>query len=278
MKTHRVAVTGSSGQLGEAIVRLWGDRWDVVPLGGQSFDLTSWATVRDAIATERPRIVIHAAAATDVDRCETDRDWAYQVNALGTRYVAHAAAAIGAQFVYVSTNYVFDGSSNDPYHEFDVPSPISIYGASKLAGEVEARSAGDCQIVRTAWLYGRTGRNFVATMRRLMAEHDTLTVVADQYGNPTFADDLAVAIDEIVSRGPAGIYHAVNAGVASWHDWAVEIASVTGATSLVRPIAGAEYRRSASPPQNGALATLALPPLGITLPDWRDALRRRLSE
>lgn len=269
-------MTGSTGQLGEAIARLWQDRWDVVPMGGQSFDLTTWGSVRNGIAGIQPDLVIHAAAATDVDRCEADPGWAYRVNALGTRHVARAAAATGATLVYVSTNYVFDGAKTDPYHEFDATGPISIYGASKLAGELEARSAGDCYVVRTAWLYGRIGRNFVATMRRLMDERDVLTVVDDQCGNPTFVDDLALAIEAVVRHGPTGTYHAVNTGIASWHDWAVEISRLTGARTDVRPIPGAEFRRAATPPTNGAMTSLALPALGIELPDWRDALRRRL--
>jgi len=277
VKRHTVAVTGSTGQFGEAVVRLWADRWDVVPLGGQSFDLTSWAAVRDGIAALQPDLVVHAAAATDVDRCESEPDWAYGINALGTRHVARAAAAVDARLVYVSTNYVFDGTRSEPYHEFNAPRPISVYGASKLAGEAEARAAGDCYIMRTAWLYGRTGRNFVATMRRLMRERDVLTVVADQRGNPTFVDDLALAIERVVTRGPSGTYHTVNSGIASWHDWALEIAGITGATTEVRPIPGSEYRRAATPPANGALGSLALPALGIELPGWRDALRRCLS-
>lgn len=277
MRKDKVAITGSTGQLGEAIARLWRERWDVVPLGGSSLDLTSWASVRDAIATTQPRLVIHTAAATDVDRCEIDPEWAYGVNALGTRHVSQAAAATGARLVYVSTNYVFGGGKAEPYHEFDSVGPLSVYGASKLAGEVEARSVAGSSVVRTAWLYGRRGRNFVATMQRLMAERDELTVVADQFGNPTFVDDLALAIEAIVERGPAGVYHAVNGGRASWHDWAVEIAALTESRAAVRPIPAAEYQRAATPPANGALTSLALPSLGIELPDWRDALRRCLT-
>lgn len=277
MARTKVAITGSTGQLGESILRLWGERWDVIPLGGQSLDLTSWSAVRNAIAQVQPRIVVHAGAATNVDRCETEPDWAFQINALGTRNVAQAAASVGARLVAVSTNYVFEGAKDAPYHEFDATGPISIYGASKLAGEREALAVPDSVVVRTAWLYGRTGRNFVATMRRLMSERDTLTVVDDQFGNPTFTDDLATAIEAIMVNAPSGIYHAVNCGTASWFDWANEIAALTSARTDVRPIAGSEYRREATPPTNGALTSLALPTLGIALPDWRDALRRCIS-
>jgi len=277
MARTKVAITGSTGQLGESMLRLWGERWDVIPLGGQSLDLTSWSAVRNAIAQVQPRIVVHAGAATNVDRCETEPDWAFQINALGTRNVAQAAASVGARLVAVSTNYVFEGTKDAPYHEFDATGPISVYGASKLAGEREALAVTDSVVVRTAWLYGRTGRNFVATMRRLMSERDTLTVVDDQFGNPTFTDDLATAIEAIMVNAPSGIYHAVNCGTASWFDWAKEIAELTSATTDVRAIPGSEYRREATPPTNGALTSLALPTLGIALPDWRDALRRCIS-
>ena len=276
MAQQTVAVTGSSGQLGEAITRLWSPRWRVTALGGSEFDITGWASVRDAIATLQPGMIVHAAAATDVDLCERDPGWAFRVNALGTRHIARAAAAIGARLVYISTNYVFDGTKADPYHEFDATAPLSVYGASKLAGEAEALAYDNSVVVRTAWLYGRNGRNFVATMRRLMAERDELTVVADQYGNPTFVDDLALAIDGIVSRGPNGVYHAANAGTASWFDWAVDVARLIGAKTEIRPIPASEYRRDATPPANGAVTSLALPTLGIEMPDWRDALGRCL--
>lgn len=277
MARATVAITGSTGQLGESMLRLWESRWDVTPLGGQSLDLTSWSAVRDAIAHVQPDIVIHAAAATDVDRCEREPDWAFRINALGTRNVAQATAAVGARLVAISTNYVFDGMSPSPYHEFDATNPISVYGASKHAGDREALAVSNSIIVRTAWLYGRTGRNFVATMRRLMSERDSLTVVNDQFGNPTFTDDLATAVEALMVDAPSGVYHAVNTGIASWFDWATEIAALTATTTDVQPIPGSEYPRAATPPTNGAMTSLALPILGIELPDWRDALRRCIS-
>jgi dTDP-4-dehydrorhamnose reductase len=277
MSGLRVVVTGARGQLGRAILELTAGRWTVIELNPPADDIRDWPALSQRIQAARPNLVIHTAAATDVDRCEREPDWAYEVNALGTRHVARAAAAAGADLISISTNYVFDGRLDRPYHEFDVPHPISHYGASKLAGETEALAATpSCWVVRTAMLYAREGRNFVNTMRRLMAERNELSVVADQVGNPTYAPDLAAAIIDLYARAPAGVYHIVNSGTASWHDWACEIARLSGYTTEIKPILAANYRRDAEPPANGALVSLALPHYGITLPDWRDALDRAL--
>jgi dTDP-4-dehydrorhamnose reductase len=179
--------------------------------------------------------------------------------------------------VYVSTNFVFDGEMSRPYHEFDTPNPINVYGASKLAGEVETREALErAYIVRTAMVFDEVGRNFVNTMRRLMAERPRLTVVADQVGNPTYASDLAAGIIRLVGRAPYGTYHLTNGGVASWFEWAQTVAELTGSTTEIVPIPASEYQRAARPPANGSMISLALPSLGVCLPDWRDALSRCL--
>jgi dTDP-4-dehydrorhamnose reductase len=273
----RVAITGCAGQLGHALLAQRPPHWDTDALDLPELDICDWHNVSLRLAKFGPDLVIHAAAATDVDRCEREPEWAYQVNALGTRNVARATAQTGASLVYVSTNYVFDGEQDQPYHEFDQPNPISYYGASKLAGEYEAAAArAECWIVRTAMLYAPEGRNFVNTMRRLMAERENLSVVHDQFGNPTFATDLADAIIALVERAPAGIYHAVNAGQASWYDWATEIKRLTAASVELDPIPASAFPRDAMPPRNGALTSLALPAYGIALPDWRDALSRAL--
>ena len=271
-------ITGTTGQLGRALVDLTRDSWDVLPLNRADTDMLDWQAVHDHVKAFSPHLVIHCAAVTDVDGCERSPEMAYLGNALTTRHVAQAAAASDADLVYISTNFVFDGQKSEPYHEFDLPNPISVYGASKLAGEIEARNATSrCTIVRTAMVYAPEGRNFVQTMLRLMGDRDRLTVVADQYGNPSFAPDLAVGITQIIERAPYGTYHLVNSGTASWHEWASEIASVSGSATSIDAIPAIEYRRDATPPANGVLKSLALPHLGIELPDWRDALRRCLA-
>lgn len=271
-------VTGRQGQLARALTGAAPPDWDVRWLARPDIDLLDWRAVRDAVATFQPSLIIHAAAHTDVDGCEREPETAWQVNSLATRHVAQAAARVDSELVYVSTNYVFDGTKREPYHEFDAPAPISVYGASKLAGEREAIAATTrVWVARTAMLYAREGRNFVNTMLRLMTERERLTVVEDQVGNPTLAGDLADAIVEIVDQAPYGVHHVVNTGVASWYEWAVEIARLRELTTRIDPVLASAYPRLATPPANGALRSLALPALGITLPDWRDALARSLS-
>ena len=200
---RRVAITGTTGQLGRALVDAGRSDWDILPLNRRDFDLLNWDEVSRQVTAFAPDLVIHCAAATDVDGCERDPVMAYQANALMTRYVAQASAILDVPLLYVSTNFVFDGTKPVPYHEFDMPAPFSVYGASKLAGEREVLAATSrCFIVRTAMVYAREGRNFVTTMQRLMADRDRITVVADQFGNPTFASDLASAIIELTDRAP----------------------------------------------------------------------------
>ena len=273
----RVAVTGASGQLGRALIALAGDDWDITGTSSSHVDVRDWNAVRAWIATVRPDFVIHAGAMTDVDGCESRAEDAYAINALGSRHVAAAAARIGAQLVYVSTNFVFDGELDRPYHEFDQPNPMSVYGASKLAGEREVlRQGSAAYIVRTAMVYDETGHNFVNTMKRLMAERESISVVADQFGNPTFAPDLATGILELLRFRPPGTYHLTNTGSTSWHGWASEIARLTDFGGSVEPIDAASYVRAATPPANGVMTSLAWPEAIEHLPDWRDALARCL--
>lgn len=276
--SRRVVVTGRTGQLAQAVVRHAPRGAHITTIGRPELDLTDWKAIRDAMVSLRPDVVIHAAAATNVDACETDPVYAFAVNAGITRNVARAAAHAGAVLVYVSTNYVFDGIKPEPYHEWDAPAPISVYGASKLAGEHEAQAASDrCFIARTAWLYSASGNNFVQTMQRLMGERPDLNVVADQFGNPTYASDLAVALYTLVDHAPFGTYHLVNSGLTTWFDWAVAIRDRIGAECRIHPIPGSEYKRAANPPVNGGMVSLASVAAEITLPDWSDALARCLS-
>jgi dTDP-4-dehydrorhamnose reductase len=275
---QRIAITGATGQLGRALIECSPSHTDIVAVSRPDVDITDWKRVRSAIAIAAADIVIHAAAATDVDGCERDPQMAYEINARGSRNVAQAAALAGATLVYVSTNFVFDGAKTEAYHEWDVPAPISVYGASKLAGEREALTATpQCFVVRTAQIYAESGHNFVLTMRRLMEEREELRVVADQYGNPTYAPDLASAIFAMLANAPFGTYHLVNDGVVSWYEWATEIRSMTASSCDVVAISATEYQRDARPPANGGMISLMTGPLGISLPDWRDALRRCLS-
>ncbi len=274
-----VAITGITGQLGRALQQQMQGEWDIHGTSSKQLDVTSWSAVNRWITGLSPDMVIHAAANTDVDGCERDPERAFLVNAVGTRNVAQASARAGSRLYYVSTNFVFDGESSTPYHEFDLPRPISTYGASKLAGEREALAAcPGATIIRTSMVYDEAGRNFVNTMLRLMRERDELTVVADQTGNPTYAFDLAQGICQLVAAdAPGGIYHITNSGTASWYEWAEEIKQISGSSATITPIPAADYVRDATPPENGEMTSLVLPDFGISLPDWRDALRRCLA-
>ncbi len=273
----RILVTGGTGQLGRALARLAPDDHTLVALGTDRCDVTDPNAIRRAIDRERPDLIIHSAAMTDVDGCEREPEHAYRVNAAGTQHLAGAANEAGAALVYISTNYVFDGESPEPYHEFGAVNPISVYGHSKLAGEEAVRALCPRHaIVRTAMLYDETGRNFVNTMLRLASSRPSISVVADQFGNPTYAGDLAVAIFQLIDRHAFGTFHLVNQGTTSWHGWASEIVRLTGAAASVQPIPASAYQRDARPPRNGALVSLTAPAFGIELPHWTDALWRCL--
>lgn len=275
----RVLVTGGTGQVGRALTRLAPPGSTVVALGSQSCDVTDPGSVRRAVETHRPELIVHCAAMTDVDGCERDPHRAWTVNALGTQHVAAAAQESGARLVYLSTNYVFDGEAHEPYHEFARPNPINVYGLTKLAGEDIVRAICPRHyIVRTAMVYDEQGRNFVNTILQLARGRPTLQVVADQFGNPTSAADLAGALWQLVETTAYGTYHLVNAGQASWFEWASEVIRLARLPTRVEPIPASAYQRAARPPRNGVLTSLAAPALGITLPDWRDALRRNLAQ
>ncbi|MCX7623490.1 MAG: dTDP-4-dehydrorhamnose reductase [Thermomicrobium sp.] len=274
----RALITGGHGQLGRALVRVAPPGVQVVALGASECDVTDPTAVRAAVARVEPEVVFHCAAWTDVDGCERQPERAWRINALGTQHVATACLEAGATLVYVSTNYVFDGEQDEPYHEFARPRPLSVYGASKLAGEAAVRAICPRHaIVRTAMLYDATSRNFVTTVRRLASEHARLRMVADQYGNPTFVDDLAHALWRLVAQPAYGTYHLVNEGAASWYDWCLAIVQELQLPVEVEPIPASEFRRLARPPRNGVLASLAAPALGIRLPYWREALARCLA-
>jgi len=236
---------------------------------------------RDAVLTTfaafRPELVLHGGALTAVDRCETEADLAFAVNAVGTRHVAEASALVGAHVVYVSTDYVFDGTSDRPYREWDDPCPMSVYGASKLAGERECRPGST--IVRTSWVCGAHGANMVVTALRLASESDgELHFIDDQYGSPTFTADLAPAIVTLGLDRRPGLFHVTNSGTTTWWGLVRAVLAEAGADpERVRPITTAELDppRPAPRPANSVLDNMALRLSGLpALPDWQDGLAR----
>jgi dTDP-4-dehydrorhamnose reductase len=266
----RIFLTGASGQLGLALQRVLVDHELTAPPEAEA-DITQAAIV-DRIAGSRPDVVIHAAAYTDVDGAEADPDRAYAVNADGSRRVAQAAAKAGARLIAISTDYVYDGGKTMPYREDDPVAPLGVYGASKLAGERDTLAAKpDAVILRTAWLYG-DGKNFVRTILRLAAERDELRIVSDQIGSPTWAEDLARVVRALLDVRAAGIYHAVNSGSCSWHEFAGTILRLAGRERRIIPISTAELARPAKRPAHSVLDCSKLAALGIRMRPWQDAL------
>ncbi|MDI6892254.1 MAG: dTDP-4-dehydrorhamnose reductase [Actinomycetota bacterium] len=271
----KILITGSEGQLGRDLVRVLSDEHELFP-----FDLDMDVTVLDGtmktVTTISPDVVIHAAAYTDVDGCELNPDLAYKVNALGTQNVALTCQRCGAAMLYVSTDFVFDGKKGEPYLEFDEPNPISVYGRSKLAGERYVTSLLDrYYITRTAWLFGKHGRNFVKTILKLAEEREELTVVDDQMGSPTYSLDLAKTIAELVKTGWYGLYHTTNSGSCSWFEFAKKILECAGKRGVkVSPITSEELNRPAPRPTYSVLKNYCLELRGIQpLRHYEEALR-----
>ena len=277
----RVLVTGGAGQLGTDLAAAFADpgHHEVANPGRDRLDVSDRDSVAAAVGGWKPDLVVHAAAWTDVDGCEADPDRAWLVNALASRHVAEAAAAVGAHLVYVSTDYVFDGSSPRPYTEWDAPAPISVYGRSKLAGEREALSvAPGAAVVRTSWLCGAHGRNMLKTVLRLAAGQGVLRFVDDQRGCPTFTEDLAGALYRLgVGRRP-GIFHVTNQGATTWYGFAREVVAAAGGDpGRVEPIATAQLEppRPAGRPANSVLDNAALRLGGeALLADYHQPLER----
>jgi len=272
-----VALTGAGGMLGHAVKRVFSDV-NLIPFSRAELDITSLDDAVTKIRDARPDFLIHAAAFTNVDACETEPEKAYLVNGIGTRNVAIACDEIRCPIVLISSDYVFDGSKRAPYDEWDMPNPVSRYGVSKFMGEKFVSSLTNrYYIVRTSWLYGSNGKNFVDTILRLLAEQDHLRVVNDQFGSPTLTDDLARALKELLGRG-YGIYHATNAGVCTWYEFAVEIAEKRGIPKQILPVSSEEFNGPASRPANSALNDTMLRLEGVTpLRHWEDALDDYLS-
>jgi dTDP-4-dehydrorhamnose reductase len=251
----RVLVTGAGGQLGHDVVAVCGAAGDdVVGVDRSVVDVRSRDAVLAAITSFRPDAVVHCAAWTAVDACEGDPERAFATNALGVRWVREGCERVGAHLVHVSTDYVFDGTLDRPYHEWDAVGPPSVYGASKLAGEREA--GPDAAVVRTSWVCGEHGANMVKTVLRLAAERDSLEFVDDQRGCPTFTADLAVALRRIAVDRRTGVHHLTNAGAVSWYEFVREIVAAAGRDpAMVRPIATADLDppRPAPRPANSVL-------------------------
>ena len=277
----RVLLTGAGGQLGRELVDAFsGSGHDTVACDRATLDVSEREQALQVIGAVRPHTVVHAGAWTDVDGCEGHPDRAFSVNALGTRHVAEAARSAGARVCYVSTDYVFDGAAARPYTEWDPTNPLSVYGRSKLAGE--AVLGPDDTVVRTSWVCGRHGRNFVKTILGRAQQGRELTVVDDQHGCPTFAEDLAGMICRLVAGRRPGTFHVTNQGPTTWYGLARDVVVAAGLDpALVKPIATADLQppRPAPRPAYAVLDNAALRLGGESLlPDHHEPLERLVKE
>jgi dTDP-4-dehydrorhamnose reductase len=275
----RILVTGAAGLLGSAVTAEARRRGDQVTAAGRErLDVRDRGACRAVMRAAAPDVVVHCAAYTDVDGAEVHEELALEVNRDGVRNVMEAAGDVGAVVVYPSTDYVFDGRARQPYREDHPSSPLGAYGRSKLAGEEVVRAAGDEHLVlRTSWLYGAGGRNFVDTIRRLAGERDELRVVGDQRGRPTWSASLAVALLDLVHAGGRGTLHACDAGDASWDELAGAVIDLLGLGARLVPVTTAEWGAAAPRPTFSVLALeRAEALLGRPFPHWRESLRTYL--
>jgi len=283
----KILITGISGMLGIDLYQTLREEYEVTGLDRRDFpcspspsvnkiDITDLEAVKELFYWLTPHFVIHAAAYTDVDGCEKDADKAYKVNALGTRNIALACQKLDIPVLYVSTDFVFRGDKETPYDEFDVPAPMNIYGKSKLAGENYLKSfLSRYFIVRSSWLYGRWGKNFVTTVLKLAREKSVLKVVDDQVGSPTYTKDLSQQIKRLVATELYGTYHITNSGRCSWYEFAQEILKLAGIKGVkVTPITSEELARPAPRPKFSVLENYCLRlSLGNGMREWKEALR-----
>jgi dTDP-4-dehydrorhamnose reductase len=274
----RVTIFGASGLLGTALLREWsGD--DVVGLSIEDLDIRNAARVREAVEQNRPDWIVLAAAYTDVDGCESNQALAFSVNRDGAVNVAEAAKQAGAKLLFLSSDYVFDGTKTSPYEIDDTRNPQSVYGRSKAEAEVRLLEVlPQCCILRTAWMFGVGGKCFPDTILKLAVSRPALDVVNDQRGCPTYSLDLARAIIQLCRKGANGIVHVTNAGQCSWFAFAREIVRSAGLATQVRPVSTQQMARPAPRPAYSVLSAGSLQRYAITMPTWQDALRRYLEE
>ncbi|MGI9950907.1 dTDP-4-dehydrorhamnose reductase [Moorellaceae bacterium AZ2] len=277
----RVLVTGAGGMLGRDVVEeLENQGYEVIPLTHVALDITNGKVVKEAILQHKPEAVINCAAYTKVDQAEEEYQKALEVNALGVRNLALACRETGAVLVHISTDYVFDGSRQKPWGIYDQRNPLNAYGQSKYLGERFLETiAPKYFLVRTSWLFGEHGPNFVETILKLARERECLTVVDDQWGCPTYTRDLARALADLLASGYYGVYHITNRGATTWYHFARDILAVAGLNTPVKPITSAEFPRPARRPAYSVLDPFPLEKtIGYLLPPWPDALKRYLGK
>ena len=276
-----ILITGILGQLGYDLSREFKRRGvEFIAPTLEELELTTEAGAKNFILDKKPDAVIHCAAYTAVDKAESEAELALTVNGMGTRWVAEACREVGAKMIYISTDYVFGGDGHIPYEIHDEKKPVNVYGRSKLLGEDAVSAVVEKHfIVRTSWVFGINGNNFIKTMLKLAKTKDKLSVVNDQIGSPTYTVDLAKLLADMVATDKFGIYHATNEGFCSWAEFAREIFSEAGVDIEVDGIPTIEYPTPARRPFNSRLSKKSLDEAGFDrLPTWQDALHRYLIE
>lgn len=276
-----ILVTGATGQLGQDVIKkLKEQKIPCTGIGSQDLDLRNKEGVESYLEQLQPSAVIHCAAYTAVDKAEEEPELCYAVNQQGTEYLARSCGKIGAKFLYISTDYVFSGEGDQPYQVGQPTGPLGVYGASKLAGEEAVKRLLEAYfIVRISWVFGAQGNNFVKTMLRLGAERESLSVVDDQVGSPTYTADLADLLCDMIQTEKYGVYHATNEGFCSWADFAQEIMKQAKLPCKIQRISSEDYPTKAKRPQNSRLSKESLGESGFSkLPPWQEALGRFLQE
>ncbi|UCC66715.1 MAG: dTDP-4-dehydrorhamnose reductase [Deltaproteobacteria bacterium] len=273
---RRILVLGAKGMLGHDLLKALGETYEVVGLDIEDLDITRQEATRNTIKEISPDVVINAAGYTDVDGCEKKMRKAFAVNGKGAKNVAQGCRNNGARLIYISTDYIFDGEKRSRYSEYDLPNPQNIYGESKRLGEwyIE-RFLDDYLIIRTQWLYGRYGRNFVETILALADEREKIEVVNDQVGSPTYTADLSKTISALISKDLRGVFHVCNSGSCSWYEFALEILKLAGIEGVeIIPISSGVLNRPAKRPLYSVLSCKKLrKEAGIKMRPWRAALR-----
>jgi len=276
-----ILVTGVSGQLGFDVVKELKKRnIEYLGIGKMDLDITHGDEVEKYISKLKPDCVIHCAAYTAVDKAEDESEICYKVNVLGTENIAKACKKINAKMIYISTDYVFDGQGDTPFEIDGNIRPLSVYGKTKYKGELKVKEILDkYYIVRISWVFGTNGNNFINTMLRLGKEKESVNVVCDQIGSPTYTFDLAPLLCDMATSEKYGVYHATNEGACSWSEFATEIMIKTNLNCIINPIPTSEYKTKAVRPLNSRLSKRSLIDNGFKLlPTWQDALDRYLIE
>ncbi|HHT9137319.1 MAG TPA: dTDP-4-dehydrorhamnose reductase [Candidatus Wunengus sp. YC60] len=278
----KILVIGAHGMLGRDLANRLSSLSDpknsgneVIAVDREHIDITHGENTSKFIVQARPDVIVNCAAFSNVDACETQISEAFAVNATGARNVALTGKQTGTKVIHISTDYVFDGTNSEPYIETDKPNPISVYGKSKLEGELAVQEInGNYVIIRTAWLFGPFRKNFVTTMLELGRKNRSVSVVTDQYGSPTYTSDLSDAIRTAISKDLRGIYHVTNTGTCSRYEWARKIFELTGNQVSVLPLKTADYKRPARVPQNSSLDCVKYTTTtGQKMRPWQEALR-----